>query len=191
MTMPSSSLPDKCPRRAPMQYHGASSDLEEIPLDWNPAYIWLVLALLLGLAELTSGGMVLLALAFAAAMTAIIAWIGLGLSWQLLGMGIFSGLMVPLAIRVIRPWFSPRGVAYGTTGTGVDKGRVFTTLKRDFDGATSIKVNGDFFRIRVADRGQIDLPAGTRVTFMSFDGTTAIVRMTSSNPDATPQHSEH
>lgn len=160
-------------------------------MDWNPAYIWLALALLLGLAELLSGGMVLLALAFAAALTATIAWLGLGLSWQLLGMGVFSGLLVPVAIRVIRPWFSPRGVAYGTTGTGVEKGHVFTTLKRDFDAATGIKVNGDFYRIRVAQTGEIDLPAGTQVTFLSFDGTTAIVEPTSCSPDTTPQHSEH
>lgn len=160
-------------------------------MDWNPAFIWLALALLLGLAELISGGMVLLALAFAAALTATIAWMGLGLSWQLLGMGIFSGLLVPVAIRVIRPWFSPRGVAYGTTGTGVEKGHVFSTLKRDFDAATGIKVNGDFFRIRIADTGETELPADTRVTFLSFDGTTAIVRMTPPNPDATPQQSEH
>jgi membrane protein implicated in regulation of membrane protease activity len=172
-----------------MQYHGASSGLEEIPMDWNPAYIWLALALLLGLAELTSGGLVLLALAFAAALTAVVAWLGLSFAWQLLGMGIFSGVLVPLAIWKIRPWFSPRGVAYGTTGTGVDKGRVFTTLTRDFDSATGIKVNGDFFRIRVADTGETDLPAGTRVTFMSFDGTTAIITLAPS--DTTPQHSEH
>ena len=159
-------------------------------MDWNPAVIWLALALLLGLAELVSGGMVLLALAFAAGLTATIAWLGLGLSWHLLSMGVFSGVLVPLAIRVIRPWFSPSGVAYGTTGTGVDKGRIFTTLKRDFDGATGIKVNGDFFRIRVADTGEIDLPAGTRVTFLSFDGTTAIVGQTPRNPVATPRHSE-
>ena len=36
-------------------------------MDWNPAYSWLVLALLLSLAELTSGAMVLLALGIAAA----------------------------------------------------------------------------------------------------------------------------
>jgi membrane protein implicated in regulation of membrane protease activity len=153
-------------------------------MDWNPALLWLAIALLVGLAELYTGGLVLLALAFAAALTAAVAWPGLGLAWQLLGMGVFSGLLVPLAIWVIRPRFSPRGVAYGTTGTGVEKGRVYLTLKRDFDRATGIKVNGDFYRIREAETGAEELPAGTPVTFDTFEGTTAIVHL---SPSAPPQ----
>ena len=88
-------------------------------MDWNPAYSWLVLALLLSLAELTSGAMVLLALGIAAALTAAVTALGLSLPWQLLSMGIFAGVLVPLGVMVIRPRFSPKGVAYGTTGTGV------------------------------------------------------------------------
>lgn len=146
-------------------------------MDWNPAYTWLAIALLLGLAELTSGALLLLALGVAAALTAVIAALGLSLPWQLLGMGVFSGLLAPLAIMVIRPWFSPRGVAYGTTGTGVEEGHDFTVLARDFDGARGIKINGDFYRIRLAGGGDADLPVGTRVTFEEFDGTTAVVTL--------------
>ncbi|MCE9683939.1 NfeD family protein [Halomonas alkalisoli] len=144
-------------------------------MDWNPALIWVAIALLLGLAELSSGGLVLLALAAAAVLTSALAALGLSLPWQLLGMGVFSGLLVPLAVMVIRPWFSPRGVAYGTTGTGVEKGHTYTTLRRDFDGASGVKVNGDFYRLRVDETGETDLPEGTLVVFKQFDGTTAIV----------------
>ncbi|MCG6658495.1 NfeD family protein [Halomonas campisalis] len=156
-------------------------------MDWNPAVIWLIIALLLGLAELSTGGLVLLALAVAAALTATLAGLGLSLPWQLLGMGVFSGVLVPLAVWKIRPWFSPRGVAYGTTGTGVEKGRTYTTLKRDFDGASGIKINGDFYRLRVAadadeKSGETELPPGTRVVFLAFDGTTAIVRLAQTAP---------
>ncbi|MDI5892528.1 nodulation efficiency, NfeD-like protein [Halomonas rhizosphaerae] len=154
-------------------------------MGWNPAIIWLAIALLLGLAELMSGGLVLLALGGAAALTAGLAALGLSLPWQLLGLGVFSGLLVPLAVMVIRPRFSPRGVAYGTTGTGVEKHRTYTTLKRDFDGATGIKVNGDFYRLRVVETGATELPAGTRVTFRRFDGTTALVSPISSDSSTT------
>lgn len=161
-------------------------------MDWNPAVIWLIIALLLGLAELTTGGLVLLALAAAAALTAALAGLGLSLPWQLLGMGVFSGVLVPLAVWVIRPRFSPRGVAYGTTGTGVEKGHTYTTLKRDFDGASGIKINGDFYRLRVADSaeesGETELPAGTPVIFESFDGTTAIVHLAHPAPDSRATH---
>ena len=162
-------------------------------MDWNPAYSWLVLALLLSLAELTSGAMVLLALGIAAALTAAVTALGLSLPWQLLSMGIFAGVLVPLGVMVIRPRFSPKGVAYGTTGTGVEKGNRYTTLLRDYDNATGIKVNGDFYRLRVLESGQTELPEGTQVVFKRFEGTTALVNVTSSITDdhsrATPQES--
>lgn len=151
-------------------------------MEWTPALIWLALALLLGLAELTSGALVLLALAVAATLTAAVATLEPSLAWQLLAMGVASGVLVPLAVWKIRPWFSPRGVAYGTTGSGVEKGRRYTTLTRDFDGATGIKINGDFYRLRVAadadeKSGETALPPGTPVIFDHFDGTTAVVRL--------------
>lgn len=162
-------------------------------MDWNPAYSWLVLALLLSLAELTSGAMVLLALGIAAALTAAVTALGLSLPWQLLSMGIFAGVMVPVGVMVIRPRFSPKGVAYGTTGTGVEKGNRYTTLLREYDQATGIKVNGDFFRLRVLESGQTELPEGTQVVFKRFEGTTALVNLTTSDTDdhsrATPQES--
>ncbi|GGX94003.1 hypothetical protein GCM10007160_21840 [Litchfieldella qijiaojingensis] len=148
-------------------------------MDWTLAHTWLAVALLLGLAELTSGALVLLALAVAAALTALLAFMGATPAWQLLGMGVFSGLLVPLTIKVIRPHFSPRGVEYGTTGTGVEKGREHRTLKRDYDGASGIKINGDFYRLRVAESGETELPADTQVIFQEFDGTTAIVTLPS------------
>ncbi|MBW6390153.1 NfeD family protein [Billgrantia antri] len=149
-------------------------------MDWHPALIWLAIALLLGLAELTSGVLVLLSLGVAAALTSAVAVLGLTLPWQLLAMGVFSGILLPLTIKVIRPWFSPSGVAYGTTGTGVEQGHTYTTLKRDFDDASGIKINGDFYRLRVAETGATELPAGTLVTFERFDGTTAIVSQVTS-----------
>lgn len=144
-------------------------------MDWNPAYVWLAIALLLGLAELTSGALVLLALALAATLTAGLAALDLSLAWQLFGMGAFAGLLVPLAVWKIRPWFSPRGVAYGTTGTGVERGQTYRTQIRDFDGATVININGDLYRLRLDTTGEHELPSGTEVTFIRFEGTTAVV----------------
>ncbi|QSP95703.1 nodulation efficiency, NfeD-like protein [Marinobacter salinisoli] len=147
-------------------------------MEWSLTHFWLILALLLSLAELTSGVLVLLALGVAAGLTALVSFLGATFEWQLVAMGISSGILVPVAIRWIRPRFSPKGVAYGTTGTGVEHNQRFLTLKRDYDGATGIKVNGDFYRLRVASTGQTDLPEGTEVTFQQFDGTTAIVETT-------------
>lgn len=149
-------------------------------MEWSLTHLWLILALLLGLAELTSGVMVLLALAVASALTSLLAYTGLSLEWQLAGMGLFSGILVPIAIRWLKPRFSPKGVAYGTTGTGVEQGQQFSSLHRDFDGATGIKVNGDFYRLKVKPGDQTELAEGTSLIFSHFDGTTAIV--TFANP---------
>ena len=144
-------------------------------MEWSLTHFWLILALVLSLAELTSGVLVLLALGMAAALTALLTFLGAPFEWQLVGMGVFSGILVPLAVRWIRPRFSPRGIAYGTTGTGVEHGRSYRTLKRDFDNASGIKVNGDFYRLCTSDTGMTELPAGTEVIFERFDGTTAVV----------------
>lgn len=144
-------------------------------MEWSLTHFWLILALVLSLAELTSGVLLLLALGIASALTSVLAFIGLPFEWQLVGMGIFSGVLVPIAIRWIRPRFSPKGVAYGTTGTGVEHGRRYRTLIRDFDHACGIKVNGDFYRLRVESTGNTELPEGTQVLFKHFDGTTAVV----------------
>lgn len=144
-------------------------------MEWSLTHFWLILALVLSLAELTSGVLVLLALGVAAALTALLAFLGIPFEWQLVAMGVFSGILVPVAIRWIRPRFSPKGVAYGTTGTGVEQGRRYQCERRDFDGAVGIKINGDFYRIRTIDGVSVELAAGTDVIFENFDGTTAVV----------------
>ncbi|NMT62915.1 NfeD family protein [Marinobacter orientalis] len=144
-------------------------------MEWSLTHFWLILALALSLAEVTSGVLVLLALGMAAALTAVLSFLGVPFEWQLVGMGAFSGILVPVAVRWIKPRFSPTGVAYGTTGTGVEQGNRYRTLKRDFDNASGIKVNGDFYRLRTSDTGMTELPEGTTVIFERFDGTTAVV----------------
>jgi len=44
-------------------------------MEWSLTHLWLILALILGLAELTSGVLVLLALGIASALTAILAFV--------------------------------------------------------------------------------------------------------------------
>lgn len=158
----------------------SGTQLTATVMEWNPAYSWLVITLLLGLAELMSGTLLLLALAVAAALTAILPMLGLSLPWQLLGMGLFSGILVPVAIHGIRPRFSPRGVNYGTTGSGVERGQRYRVMHRDFDGASVLLINGDLYRLRVASNPSgldDDLAEGTDVIFERFEGTTAIVQL--------------
>lgn len=145
-------------------------------MEWSLAHVWLALALLLCLAELVTAGVFLfLALGIAAGLTALAAFLGFSVEWQLVTMGVSSGLLVPIAVWWIRPYFTPKQVDYGTTGTGVEQGQQYRIERRGFDDATVIRMNGDLYRIRVAETGETVLPSGTPVVFDRFDGTTAIV----------------
>src|SRR5690606_5938383 len=146
-------------------------------MEWSLTHFWLILALALSLAELTSGVLLLLALGVAAALTAVVAFLGAPFEWQLVAMGVLSGILVPVAIRWIRPRFSPKGVAYGTTGTGVEHGKLYQTQLRDFDGATGIRVNGDFYRLKLGDGCSPAFSEGTQVVCVTYGGTTAIVHL--------------
>lgn len=153
-------------------------------MSWSASFVWIAIALLLGLAELTSGALVLLALAIAAGLTAAVAAAGGGLVWQLVAMGAFSGLFVPIAIWKVGPRFSPRGSDYGTTGTGVEKGVIYTTERRGFDGSPCIKVNGDLYPAKEEQGDGSQLPVGIEVVFDRFDGTTAIVHQAGNTRNA-------
>jgi membrane protein implicated in regulation of membrane protease activity len=60
-------------------------------MEWSLTHFWLILALALSLAELTSGVLLLLALGVAAALTALVASLGASFEWQLVAMGVLSG----------------------------------------------------------------------------------------------------
>lgn len=159
----------------------------------DPPFLWLLIGLLLAAAELMTGGLVLLALGVAAIGVAVLAWFGIGLNGQLIGMAVLSGILVPVAVKWIRPRFSPQGVGYGTTGAGTERGRLFTVCRRDFDGALGVKINGDFYRARLDNTeapdstGASALAEGQPVRFVRFDGTTALVRL----PDPTDPPLNH
>ncbi len=67
-------------------------------MEWSLTHFWLILALALSLAELTSGVLLLLALGVAAALTALVASLGASFEWQLVAMGVLSGILVPVAM---------------------------------------------------------------------------------------------
>nr|WP_298372147.1 NfeD family protein [uncultured Halomonas sp.] len=143
-------------------------------MQWTVAHSWLALALILGLLELTSGALVLLALAFAAAGAGVVAYLGFGFTIQAIVLALLAGVLIPIVIRFIRPHFSPKGVRYGTTGSGAEVGQYFFTTRRDFDQAISVKINGDLYRARFEDES--DPEENIRVVLLRFEGTVAVVK---------------
>lgn len=147
-------------------------------MDWNPAYLWLVIALLLGLAKLSSGILILLALSLAAVLTSGLAFLGLSLLWQLLGFTAFSGILVALTIKVIQPYLS-LNVSETTDSAEIEKEQRYRTRRRMHDGATVIEIDGDDYCIRVERTSSTQLPAGSWVIFQRFEGNIAIVTLPS------------
>ena len=75
---------------------------------------WVIIGLCLILAELMTGTVLLLALALAAFLTAVVAYMDIGLTGQLVTLAISGAVLVPIGIKVIRPHLSPAGIQYGS-----------------------------------------------------------------------------
>ncbi|MCM2972461.1 nodulation efficiency, NfeD-like protein [Larsenimonas suaedae] len=144
---------------------------------WTDSWVWGALALILALLELVlgAGAFVFLALAAAALGGALLALFGATLIWQLAGVGVLAGILVPVSIKRIGHHTSPKAMGYGTTGTGVEQGYHFITEPREFDQTPAIKIKGDTYRVRDRDAPERPIPMGMRVRFDHFEGTTAIV----------------
>lgn len=152
-------------------------------IEENVHWIWVLLGLGLILLEIAVGTFILLPLGIAALGVAIVSVAGGSLSIQLLALATLAGILLPISIRWIRPFFSPKGVGYGTTGTGAEKGRVFYLVRRDFDDAIGIRIKGDFFRASIdgQEPGK-ELRENLAVSFIRFDGTLAIVQPVEAQP---------
>lgn len=140
-------------------------------------YWWILIGLGLLLMELMTGTVLLLALAGAAFITAIAAYFNIGLTGQLLTLAACAAIFAPIAIKVIRPRLSPKGINYGSVGSGAENGKVFDIIARDFDSAPGIKIHGDFFHAELINalHSNPPLQPGERVIFDHFEGTTAKV----------------
>lgn len=138
---------------------------------------WVLIGLGLLLAELMTGTVLLLALALATFITAIAAYFNVGLTGQLFTLALSGAVLMPVAIKVIRPRLSPAGINYGSVGSGAENGKVFDIVARDFDNAPGIKIHGDFFRAELINARPSDPPLkpDDRVIFDHFEGTTAKV----------------
>ncbi|XKF16247.1 nodulation efficiency, NfeD-like protein [Halomonas sp. BLK-85] len=140
-------------------------------------YWWILIGLGLLLAELMTGTVLLLALSAAAFITAVAAYFNIGLTGQLVTLAICVAVFAPIAIKVIRPRLSPKGINYGSVGSGAENGKMFDIVARDFDSAPGIKIHGDFFHAQLINALPSDPPLqpGDRVIFDHFEGTTAKV----------------
>jgi membrane protein implicated in regulation of membrane protease activity len=133
---------------------------------------WLVLAALLGVAEIMTTTLAFGLLAVASVAAAIVGAVGLGLPFQLAAFAVAAGaglgVVRPLAVRHIR---QPPVLR---TGTSALVGRSATVVEEVTPLAGRVRIGGEVWSARSYDESQV-IPVGSTVDVFAIEGATALV----------------
>jgi len=133
---------------------------------------WLVLAALLGAAELMTATLAFGLLAVAALAAAIVSGVGLGLPLQLgafaITAGVGLGVVRPLAARHIRQ------PAVLRSGTAALVGRPATVVEQVTAHGGRVRIGGEVWSARSYDESQV-IPVDSTVVVFAIEGATALV----------------
>ena len=133
---------------------------------------WLVLAALLGAAELMTATLAFGLLAVAALAAAIVSGVGLGLPLQLgafaITAGVGLGVVRPLAARHIRQ------PAVLRSGTAALVGRAATVVEQVTAHGGRVRIGGEVWSARSYDESQV-IPVDSTVDIFAIEGATALV----------------
>ena len=138
----------------------------------EPWIVWLVLAAVLGIAEVMTTTLAFGLLAGAAVAAAIVGGIGLALPFQLiafvLAAGAGLGIVRPLAVRHIR---QPPLLRTGTSAL-VGRSAIVTEEVTALDGR--VRIGGEVWSARSYDESSV-IPEGSKVDVLAIEGATALV----------------
>jgi membrane protein implicated in regulation of membrane protease activity len=134
--------------------------------------VWLVLAALLGVAEVMTTTLAFGLLAVAAVVSAIVGGAGLGLAFQIAAFAVAAGaglgVVRPLAVRHIR---QPPVLR---TGTSALVGRSATVIEEVTALGGRVRIGGEVWSARSYDEAQV-IPVGSTVDVFVIEGATALV----------------
>jgi membrane protein implicated in regulation of membrane protease activity len=138
----------------------------------GPWIAWLVLAAVLGVAELMTTTLAFGLLAVAAVVAAIVGGVGLGLPFQIAAFAVAAGAGLggvrPLAMRHIQQPPLLR------TGTSALVGRPATVTEEVTQLAGRVRIGGEVWSARSYDEAQV-IPVGSTVDVFAIEGATALV----------------
>ena len=134
--------------------------------------VWLVLAALLGVAEVLTTTLAFGLLAVAAAVAAIVGAVGLSLPFQIGAFAVAAaaglGVVRPLAVRHIRQPPLLR------TGTSALIGKPASVIEEVTALNKRVRIGGEVWSARSYDEAQV-IPAGSTVDVFAIEGATALV----------------
>jgi membrane protein implicated in regulation of membrane protease activity len=134
--------------------------------------LWLIIAAVLGAAELTIGTFDLLLLAVAGLAAAGAAGLGLGIGLQLLAFAVTAGAMITLVRPVARRHLNSHPQL--RTGVAALVGREAVVLSPVGREPGRVRIGGEEWTARSYDPDLL-IPAGTRVDVFAIEGATALV----------------
>ncbi len=134
--------------------------------------VWLVLAAVLGVAEVLTTTLAFGLVAAAAAVAAVVGGLGGGLPFQLGAFAVAAaaglGVVRPIALRHIKQPPILR------TGASALVGRSARVLEEVSDHAGQVRIGGEVWSARSYDESQV-IPAGSTVNVFAIEGATALV----------------
>jgi len=134
--------------------------------------LWVIVAAVLGTAELMAATFDLLLLAIAALAAGAIAGIGLGIGFQVLAFAVTAAALAILVRPVARRHLT--GHPHLRTGVAALIGREAVVLAPCDRDAGRVRIGGEEWSARSYDP-DLHIPAGTRVDVFAIEGATALV----------------
>ncbi len=134
--------------------------------------VWLVLAAVLGVAEIMTTTLAFGLIAVGAVVAGVVGVAGGGLPFQLLAFGVASaaglGVVRPIAVRHIKQPPLLR------TGTSALVGRSAKVVEEVTDDGGKVRIGGELWSARPYDESQV-IPVGSSVNVFAIEGATALV----------------
>jgi membrane protein implicated in regulation of membrane protease activity len=135
--------------------------------------IWLIVAAVLGVAEVFTTTLALGLIAAAAVVAAVVGAFHLGLTWQLVAFivaaGAGLGVIRPIAIKHIK---QPPALR---TGTAALVGRTAIVLEEVTEHGGRVRIGGEEWSSRAYMEDSPPIKVGTKVDVMQIEGATALV----------------
>jgi membrane protein implicated in regulation of membrane protease activity len=134
--------------------------------------VWLVLAAVLGVAEIMTTTLAFGLIAVGAVVAGVVGVAGAGLPFQLIAFAVASaaglGVARPIAIRHIKQPPLLR------TGTSALVGRSAKVVEEVTDDCGKVRIGGELWSARPYDESQV-IPVGSTVDVFAIEGATALV----------------
>jgi membrane protein implicated in regulation of membrane protease activity len=134
--------------------------------------VWLVLAAVLGVAEIMTTTLAFGLIAVGAVVAGVVGVAGAGLPFQLIAFAVASaaglGVVRPIAVRHIKQPPLLR------TGTSALVGRSAKVVEEVTDDGGKVRIGGELWSARPYDESQV-IPVGSTVDVFAIEGATALV----------------